>query len=464
MGSVTVLLTSHSGAKMRLRSITLKLTLAFLFVGLMGAALIAFFVGARTEREFDRFVLDQHQADFIAALSDHYRLNGSWQGIGDLLEQNRYSRRWKKPPLFGTLVDAEGTILLAGQPHLIGQRLSPGDLERAIPLEVDDNIVGYFTFAPFFNPREPGSAEAAFLRSVNRAIILSALGGAVAALALGAFLARTLTRPIRELTAATQMVARGELGYQVNVKAKDELGDLAASFNQMSADLEQANKLRRQMTADIAHDLRTPLSIILGYTEALSDGKFQGTPEIYEVMHKEAQHLSHLVEDLRTLSLADAGELKLVRRPVAPQALLESTASAHRAQALQSQIDLAVEAAPGLPLVEVDPDRMAQVLGNLVSNALRYTPAQGQITLSAQANEHTVCLRVQDTGAGIAPADAPHIFDRFYRADKPRQRQEGESGLGLAIAKSIVEAHGGAISVESAPGAGAAFTITLKTV
>jgi signal transduction histidine kinase len=215
------------------------------------------------------------------------------------------------------------------------------------------------------------------------------------------------------------------------------------------------------MTADIAHDLRTPLSIILGYTEALSDGKLPGTPEMYEVMHNEAQHLSHLIDDLRTLSLADAGELKLTRQQIWPQELLERSASAHLAQAQQQNVSLQVKAAADLPTIEVDPDRMAQVLGNLVSNALRYTPEGGRIVLSAESDSQAVYLQVQDNGDGIDPGDLPYIFNRFYRADKSRQQQKGESGLGLAIARSIVEAHGGAISVESGLGKGTTFTITL---
>jgi signal transduction histidine kinase len=295
---------------------------------------------------------------------------------------------------------------------------------------------------------------------MTQAILYSALAASALALLIGVILARTISRPVRELTLATRAMATGNLNQKVKVRSKDELGELASSFNQMSTDLVESNRQRRQMTADIAHDLRTPLSVILGYTEALSDAILQGTPDIFEVIHDEAQHLSHLIEDLRTLSLADAGELTIVLRPTPPQSLLERTAAAHRVQVQQQDVSLEVETPADLPEVAVDPERMAQVLGNLVSNALRYTPQNGRIVLSAQAQADDLLLQVRDSGSGIASEDLPHIFERFYRSDKSRA-QNGQSGLGLPIAKSLVEMHGGTLSAESVPGQGTTFTIRL---
>jgi signal transduction histidine kinase len=281
------------------------------------------------------------------------------------------------------------------------------------------------------------------------------------AMALGGILASTLTRPIRELTRATDEIAGGELGYQVAVRSEDEMGQLAISFNRMSADLARANKLRRQMTADIAHDLRTPLSLILGYTEALSDGKLAGSAEIYDVMHQETVHLSRLIDDLRTLSLAEAGELSLNLQQINPRILLDRTASAFSAQADEVGVAIEVEAPDGLPDLRVDPERMAQVLGNLVSNAIRYTKAGGLIKLSAKVIDDGVALAISDTGSGIAEEDLPFVFDRFYRGDPARQ-QDGEAGLGLTIARSLITAQGGSIKVESTFGKGTVFTITFQ--
>jgi signal transduction histidine kinase len=270
-----------------------------------------------------------------------------------------------------------------------------------------------------------------------------------------------MTRSLRDLTEVTVEIARGRFGKQVKVRSKDEIGKLATSFNQMSLDLEKATKARQQMTADIAHDLRSPLSVITGYAEALSDNKLPGNQEVYNILLQETKHLDHLVDDLRLLSLADAGELSLSLQPTRPHALLERVVARHTATAKQRQITLLIDAEEDLPLVNVDVERMSQVLDNLILNAFRYTPEGGKVLLGAYAADGVVQIKVKDTGRGITAEDLPHIFDRFYRGDKSRQHN-GESGLGLAIAKSMVEAHGGKISVESAPGQGAEFTISLN--
>jgi len=227
----------------------------------------------------------------------------------------------------------------------------------------------------------------------------------VIALLLSLVLARTLTQPARALTSAIRAMAQGKLDVAVPVRSRDELGQLTTAFNQMSADLARANQARRQMTADIAHDLRTPLSVIKGYCEGLRDGVLKPAPNTFQTMYQEAEHLSLLVEDLRTLSLADAGELKLARKRVSARELLERAAAAHQLRAQEHQVALQVSVQAGLPEADVDPERMAQVLNNLVGNALRYTPTGGQIMLAATRAADHVHLTVRDTGAGIAPDD-----------------------------------------------------------
>ncbi len=444
-----------------MRSLTVKFTLAFLAVGLLGAMLVAFFVNRSTSREFDRFVIDQEQFALAPALAEYYETNGSWSDIEKIVFRGRargMGHMGVDSPII--LLDEHGQVVLGNNAASPGELFKPPPHYKPVPIKVNDQIVGQMLIDQSQLAKTPGSPEADFLTRMTRAISFSALAAIGLALLVGVLLARTLTRPIRDLIDGTRAVAQGDLGHQVAVHTDDELGELGVSFNQMSADLAQASAHRRQMTADIAHELRTPLSVILGYTEALQDGKLQGTPETFAVMHKEARHLNHLVDDLRTLALADAGELPLTPQQVAPKDLLNRTAAAHQTLVKDQGINLRVQAEDNLPALYVDPDRIAQVLGNLVANALRFTPEDGEILLQARAQQGAVQLLVQDSGVGITSEDLPHIFKRFYQGDKARAA-EGESGLGLAIAKSIVEMHGGQITVESSPGEGATFIITI---
>jgi signal transduction histidine kinase len=307
--------------------------------------LVAVFVGVRTQREFDQFISDRYQQNLLEELASYYQEKGSWEGltaIGLRLEDQEGRPRYARAPV--ALVDNGQTVVLGSRRYRVGQQLSQAELRRSLPVTVDGQKVGAIVLdLPVdLTPRDPYSPEDAFLARVNQAIIFGALGATVIALALGVLLARAISRPVKELTEGTQRVASGELGHQVPVRTQDEIGELAVSFNRMSADLATANQLRRQMTADIAHELRTPLSIILGYSEALSDGKLQGKPAIYDAMYGEAQLLSHLVDDLRTLSLADAGELTLNRSLIPAGECIERTAASHAELAAQRGIRLEV--------------------------------------------------------------------------------------------------------------------------
>jgi signal transduction histidine kinase len=216
------------------------------------------------------------------------------------------------------------------------------------------------------------------------------------------------------------------------------------------------------MTADIAHELRTPLSLIIGHAEAVHDGVLPPSKENFEIIREEAARLEHLVEDLRTLSLADAGELSINVQTIEPGRLLQEVASTYQVQVQKKNIKLDVDITSPLPTLEVDPGRMTQVLTNILDNAIRHTPENGHITLAAKHVNDRVELSIQDSGPGLSPEDAEQIFERFYRADASRQREDGGSGLGLAIAKSIVQAHNGQLSAESESGKGLKVIITLQ--
>ena len=310
------------------------------------------------------------------------------------------------------------------------------------------------------SPPPLGLLEESFLYRTNLALLYAALGASALALLLGIVLARAITHPIRDLTKAIRAVAGGDLKQNVIVRSKDELGELANAFNQMSTDLDRLVKSRRQMTADIAHDLRNPLTVIGGYVESIHDGVLKPTPERLDAIQTEVQHLKRLVEDLRILSQADAGKLSLHLVAVSIPVLLEQTIQSYRALTVKQKIALKVDAPAGLPEIPADPDRLAQVLGNLITNSMRYTHPGGEITLQAKREAKSVVLTVSDNGKGV-PSDAlPYIFDRFYRVDDARSGGD-ESGLGLTIAKSIVEAHGGSVEAESLPGKGTSIKIVL---
>jgi signal transduction histidine kinase len=292
------------------------------------------------------------------------------------------------------------------------------------------------------------------IRRVNSNLFIGVLVVTLLALLFGWFMARNIIRPLRDLNAATQAIAQGDLDRQVTISTRDEIGTLAASFNIMTASLKRSRDLRRQMTADIAHELRNPLSIILGNAEAISEGVLPASSQTLEIIYDEAKHLSHLVDDLRTLSLSESGELHLMRSAVSPAELLEHSASAHAIHAAERGVTLRVEAALDLPELNVDVERIGQVLNNLLDNSLKHTAAGGEIVLAAIKIGDFLELSVQDNGSGIPLAELPFVFERFYRGKQSVGRIQDGSGLGLAISKALVELHGGVIFVESEPGQG----------
>jgi signal transduction histidine kinase len=440
-----------------------KLTLSFLLVSLIAIGLAAVFIWQATSVEYNRYLQDQRQINFVDASTLFYQQNNSWVGVGKALQQQgilpppAQPGGSKQPPPPFALVNQNRFVIIDSGGYLKGDQLPFSALTNGNPIKVDGVVVG--TVVNTGQPLVRNAVEQKYIDGVNRALLIAALGGMLIALILGILLARTLTRPVKELTSATRAMASGKLEQRVPVHSQDELGQLASSFNKMSADLELSNQSRRQMTADIAHDLRNPLTVIGGYLESLIDGKLKPTPERFVTMYGEVQNLQRLVDDLRILSLADAGELVIDYQSVMPSELLKRVAAAYQHQADLQKINLKVEVERGMPDINIDIVRMEQVLGNLVSNALRYTPEGGEIQLFAVQDQKNISLIVQDNGSGISPEVLPHIFERFYRGDHSRNGKE--SGLGLAIARSIVELHGGNISVSSIPGNGSRFLITL---
>lgn len=440
-----------------MRSISSKLILAFLSIGLISVAIIVLTARWNTRAEFIRFLSDQDQSDIVTTLLDYYRETGSWVGAQRIFFR-REAGPGRRPPPF-TLTDENGNVIVPNGRYHVGDQVSRSDLALGVPITEDGQVIGILV--PIRVPFEGNPREVQFIEQINRTLLYGALVGAVIALLLGIFLSSTLTRPIRELTRATHAVSEGDLSQQVPIRSDDELGELARAFNTMSAELSRSVRARRQMTADIAHELRTPLSLILGHAEAVHDGVLPPTPETFEIIREEAARLEHLVNDLRILSLADAGELTFTPQTIGPQRLLQEVAALYQYQTERKNISLDLEIASPLPTIEVDPGRMTQVLTNILDNALRHTPEGGRVILSARELTDRVELAVQDSGPGLKTEDLDRIFERFYRVDLSRQREDGGSGLGLAIAKSIVQAHGGQVSAASEAGKGLKVFITL---
>lgn len=289
-----------------------------------------------------------------------------------------------------------------------------------------------------------------------------AAAGLVAALAIAGSLlvSRRVLRPVRALTSASRRLGAGDLSERVPAAGRDELAGLARSFNRMADSLQRGEERQRRLIADVAHELRTPLANLRGYLEALKDGVVAPDPELFASLHEEAVLQQRIVDDLQDLALAEAGTLIYHRSRVELGELLETCRAAHQAVAEAARVRLTVASTGTVP-VHADPDRLRQVLGNLVGNALRATPAGGSVTLTAARNGASAEVTVADTGTGIEPAHLPHVFDRFWRADPARGRSTGGSGLGLAIARQIVTDHGGTIEVRSELGAGTRFTVRL---
>jgi two-component system OmpR family sensor kinase len=472
-----------------MRSLWQKQLLAFLVVILLAVGLVAVLANQAIGSAFGSYVRRgvAARAQLLqSALADYYAQTGTWRGVEPLLETSgsgpigQGRGRNLLGPMAGlaagspTLADANGVVIVGGDAGSAGQQLSASALAAALPIQVNGRTVGYLLTGGQ-GQTAYSALEQEYLTAVNWAITLAGLVAVLVAVGLSLFLSRRLTAPLGAMTKAAQAMAQGDLRQQVPVRSQDEVGQLAKAFNQMAGALAQAETLRRNLVADVAHELRTPLAVLQGHVEGLQDGVLSPTPQTLDRLHEETLLLTRLVDDLRELSLAEAGELKLERQPSDLAELLRRSVAAMQPQATGKGVTLTLDVAPDLPPANVDADRLGQVMRNLLANALRYTPAGGLITVKAGERKEArvtgiaggtrvvpaILVAVTDSGPGIAPDDLPHVFDRFYRADKSRSRASGGAGLGLAIVKQLVEAHGGRVWAESEVGKGATFSFTL---
>jgi signal transduction histidine kinase len=302
----------------------------------------------------------------------------------------------------------------------------------------------------------------AFRAAMLQALLLSAGAATLAAVAVSLFISARIVTPIQHLLVASRRIASGHYAERVPATQTDELGALGAQFNTMAAELEAAERRRVALIGDVAHELRTPLATIEGYTEGLLDGVVAPEEETWALLHDEVGRLRRLVQDLQELSRAEARQLPLQLRPCRPAGLLEQAVRRIAPQFSEKGVTLTTDISADVPPVQADADRITQVLINLLGNALRYTPPGGNVRVSAERQDGAVAFHVADSGIGIAPEHLPHLFERFYRVDKARSRALGGSGIGLTIAKALVEAHDGHIWASS-PGLdqGATFSFSL---
>lgn len=455
---------------------------AFLLIVAVGGFVISLLISTATQSAFSLYTTRSGQLwveRLVPNLTSYYITNGSWDGVDTVITEtlSGYSTSESQSSQNGMgqghgpgtggqpfasggmmgmmnqqliLADGQGVVVYDSLGELTGQTLSQSDLEKGTAITDKEEHVGTILITPQLMTAVD-TAESEFLSSIRKAIISSALIASVIALILGSLLSIQITAPMRKLHKAAAAIAKGDLDQRVDIKGKDEFGELGNTFNLMAENLSKAEIQRQHLMADVAHELRTPLAAIQGTLEAMQDGVLPCDREQVDVIYSETQLLNRLIGDLRLLSLAEASQLKLERQQIDINLLVQQAADRFQVQTMAKEQQLETKCQAGMPVISLDPDRITQVINNLISNALQYTPLKGSILVETffESNTKRLGFSVSDTGPGIERADLAHVFDRFYRADKSRSRVSGGSGLGLAIVKELVEAHGGSVKVES---------------
>ena len=466
-------------------SLRWKLALALLLVVAVSAGLTAWLGHYRSTREFRGYVLESsehYQEKVVTILTGYYTAEGSWDNVQSILDDQLL------PDAVRVVVVNESGVVVGDTADMwLGETAAAVGLTDpfAVIASVEDPAELHLMSSwegsePGFRPGGPApggpplaAPEGDYLSRINRSLLIAGSVGAVVAILLGLILTRQFTRPIEALKKGAARIAHGDLSYRVNVESRDEFGDLAGSFNSMAASLEDSEQARRRLFADIAHELKTPLSVIEGTVDAMLDGVYETNTGNLASIKEETAALTVLVADLRDLALAESGQLRLEFEPTHLADLVQKQVSLAGVAARERNVALTTDMATDLPLVEVDPRRVEQVVANLLDNALKHTPAGGTITVSvavsAELDERLAGLghirvSVADTGEGIPAGHLPHVFERFYRVDEARARKGGGAGLGLAIARQMVDLHGGRIWVESEMGNGTRFAFTLPLV
>ena len=442
-------------------SLQFRLVLGFALVLALALTGVSLYVGYAAEREVERLEARQEEARTARVqqvISRFYSDRRDQAQLQTVLEQTAR--------LSGRRIIVRGPNgQIVGDSHLrLDPRRGRPSLESGpFPVLVAGREVGSFSVATDTRPEVIADpAVASLVSTVNRSLLWTGVSAVALGILLVSVLSRRLLAPVTSLGEAAQHLGRGDLSRRVPTQGAGELRQLAEAFNSMAANLEDAERQRRNLVADIAHELRTPVSNIQGYLEALKDGLLQPDQATIETIHGQVIHLGHLVEDLRLLAQAEAGALQLHRIPGRMPDVLRVCVDAVRPRAETKGITVSLEADETMPLVEMDGTRISQVVNNLLENAIIHTPEGGSVTVSAgESDDGMVRVAVADTGTGIQSEDLLRVFDRFFRADASRSRATGGVGLGLTIAKELVEVHGGTIYVENVVPSGARFIFEL---
>lgn len=449
------------------------MTAAFIVVVLLATSIVAVVSTVATKKLFHDYIENarlEREKQWAEQLTVFYVETGDWVGVQELLVMpGRFGMmgRHMMGPGMGLvsgdrllIIDENNVVVGDSDDKALGLQVKDSEIKKGTEIKINGVKAG--TVLVQTNPPEAlVKLEQIFSRSVSTAILGGGVAASILAMGLGIWYSRRITSPIIDLTKITKKISRRELFHRVEVKGDDEIAELSKAFNAMLENLEYNETLRKNLVADVAHELRTPLAILRGNLESLQDGALAPTPEVIVSLHDEVLRMTRLVGDLQEISLAEAGKLALRLEQVDLAALVERVVEPVRNVAAIKNINLNFSLPESLPMANIDQDRISQVLLNILNNALQHTPEGGNIHVSLTGEDKYLLVSVQDSGPGISTDDLPYVFERFYRADKSRTRSGGGTGLGLAIAKGFVEAHGGRIWAENLPAGGSVFTFSI---
>ncbi len=463
-------------------SITTRLILSFLAIIVLT---IVLYIVVTNRVVYNRFsdLVTRTGTNFanrvVPILEQYYADNGSWDGVDTALfsfagNQGGFGRnRANNGNLMATGIMAaaldERFLLIEGDQIIFDSNPSgiqinnPDNLAQyGTPIYVNGQQVGTFLVASQLGILSEN--QNLFITRVNQALIWVGFIAILLVLLMAIWQSRNLIKPLHQMAEASSKLAKGDYSQRVHVDRNDELGDMANAFNQMASDLSQQSELRQQMMADVAHELRTPLSVLRIDLESMEDGLMEVTPENVRTLQSEVSYLTNLVEDLRMLSLADAGDLKIEKTQVEVNSLVREMIERHQNSAREGKVKLTAQYAGQEIFVYGDSFRLSQVMVNIISNAIKHTPTGFEISTKVALKNNDVIVSVTNFGSWIPKEDLERVFDRFYRLDQSRNRDRGGSGLGLSIARSLMQAHGGRIWAESVEGKSTTFFMSMPVL